>query len=160
MSICSEARDDMASWADFEADAVELAEFVASRLHGHPGYLATVDHRGAPRVHPVTPIIGDGFLFLFMEPTSPKGRDLRERRSYALHNGVHDDSGTSGECALRGNALPLDDPALRRTAEAASTYDPADRYVLFMLGIEDVVVTEYSDHGPRRRRWTPGGMAS
>jgi hypothetical protein len=35
---------------------------------------------------------------------------------------------------------------------AANPYDPADRYVLFRLGIEDVVVTEYSDQGPRRRR--------
>jgi hypothetical protein len=148
----------MASWADFETDEAELAESVASRLHGHPGYLATVDDRGAPRVHPVTPIIGDGFLFVFMEPTSPKGRDLRERHSYALHNGVGDNSGSSGECALRGNAVPVDDPGVRRTAQAASPYPPADRYVLFMLGIEEVVVTEYGDHGPRRRRWASGGI--
>ncbi len=64
-----------------------------------PGYLATVDDRGAPRVHPVTPVIGGGFLFVFMEPTSPKGRDLRERRSYALHNGV-DDTAARAESAL------------------------------------------------------------
>lgn len=70
-----EVGDDMASWADFEADAVDLAEFVGSRLHGHPGYLAKVDDRGAPRVHPVTPIVGGGYLFVFMEPTSPKARD-------------------------------------------------------------------------------------
>jgi hypothetical protein len=150
----------MASWADFEEEAFELAEFVRSRLHGRPGYLATVDDRGAPRVHPMTPIVGDGYLFVFMEPTSPKGRDLRQRGWYALHNGVDDNDGTSGECALRGSAVPVDDPGLRRIAAAASPYDPADRYVLFMLGIEDVVVTEYSDQGPRRRRWTPGGVGS
>jgi len=150
----------MASWADFEADAVELAEFVASRLHGRPGYLATVDDRGAPRVHPVTPIVGGGYLLVFMEPKSPKARDLRERRWYALHNGVDDNSGTSGECAVRGTAAVVDDPELRRTAVAASPYDPADRYVLFMLGVEDIVVTEYSRQGPDRRRWASGNVAS
>ncbi|MDQ6946500.1 MAG: hypothetical protein M3256_09550 [Actinomycetota bacterium] len=54
----------------------------------------------------------------------------------------------------------VDDPGLRGTAVAASPYDPADRYILFMLGVEDVVVTEYSDQGPGRRRWTSGGVVS
>ena len=35
--------------------------------------LATVRQDGVPRVHPVTPIIGAGGLYLFMEPTSPRG---------------------------------------------------------------------------------------
>jgi hypothetical protein len=71
-----------------------------------------------------------------------------------------DNSGSSGECALRGSAVPVDDPGLRRTAVAASPYQPADRYVLFMLGLDDVAVTEYSTGGPRRRRWTSGAGAS
>lgn len=90
---------------------------------------------------------------MFMEPTSPKGRDLRHRSRYALHNGVADTSGTGGECALRGSAAPVDNSDVRRIAVAASTYQPADRYVLFKLGIDDVVVTEYDDEGPHRRRW-------
>ncbi len=31
----------------------------------------------------MTPIIGDDDLFLFMEPTSPKGVDLVDRGAYA-----------------------------------------------------------------------------
>ncbi|MGH2405330.1 MAG: pyridoxamine 5'-phosphate oxidase family protein, partial [bacterium] len=49
-------------------------------------YLATLRGDGAPRVHPVTPIVGEGRLFLFMEPTSPKGHDLRRDGRYALHS--------------------------------------------------------------------------
>ena len=66
---------------------------------------------GRPRVHPVAPIVGGGRLFVFMEPTSPKVHDLRERCSYALHNGVPDTYGTGGEFSVSGVATPLDDPA-------------------------------------------------
>ena len=41
-----------------------------------------------PRVHPVTPIVGSGKLFVFMEPTSPKGKDLMRDGRYALHCGI------------------------------------------------------------------------
>jgi hypothetical protein len=64
------------SWAEFAAQAPELAEFGARRFAVVPAYLATVDDAGAPRVHPVTPIVGDGRLFLFMEPTSPRATTL------------------------------------------------------------------------------------
>jgi hypothetical protein len=44
-------------WGEFAARAPELAAFGAQRLAAVPAYLATVDDAGAPRVHPVTPII-------------------------------------------------------------------------------------------------------
>jgi hypothetical protein len=67
----------MSSWGVFRAAHPSLAAFGVERLGGPPAYLATVRSDGAPRVHPVTPIIGGDHLFLFMEPTSTKGRDLR-----------------------------------------------------------------------------------
>ncbi|HUG83202.1 MAG TPA: hypothetical protein VMM13_01490, partial [Euzebya sp.] len=87
----------MERWSDFAAAAPELARFGEERLGAPPAYLATVRSTGAPRVHPVTPIVGAGGLYVFMEPTSPKGTDLRERRWYALHNGVPDTEGSGGE---------------------------------------------------------------
>ncbi|MCA1555037.1 MAG: pyridoxamine 5'-phosphate oxidase family protein, partial [Chloroflexi bacterium] len=75
----------MKHWANFAAAAPELAAFGAQRLHGSVAYLATIRPDGAPRVHPVTPIIGEGHLFVFMEPTSPKGKDLQRDNRYALH---------------------------------------------------------------------------
>jgi hypothetical protein len=62
----------MMSWAEFAEAEPETAVFGAPRLHERPGYLATVRKSGAPRVHPVTPIITSDGLFLFMEPNSPR----------------------------------------------------------------------------------------
>ena len=91
----------MTTWGAFAAAEPELAAFVAERLRAAPSYLATVRASGAPRVHPVTPIFTADELYLFMEPTSPKGADLRERGWFALHNGVPDNAGTGGEASVR-----------------------------------------------------------
>ena len=144
----------MTTWRDFAAAEPELAGFVAERLQAAPSYLATVRADGAPRVHPVTPILtGDG-LYLFMEPTSPKAADLRERERFALHNGVPDNSGTGGEASVRGTGHPIDDAAIRTTVVAAASYTPADRYVLFELRPTEVRCNGYDDVTlPERRRW-------
>src|SRR6476646_3283987 len=99
----------MATWGAFEQAAPELAEFGAELLLAGPAYLATVRADGTPRVHPVTPIIGDGHLFLFIEPTSPKARDLDDQGSVAMHNGVPDANGTGGEFWIKGRGARIDD---------------------------------------------------
>ena len=73
------------SWQKLEIENPALAEIGEKRLHGRVSYLATVCSNGASRVHPVTPIIGEGRLFVFMEPTSPKGKDLVRGSRFALH---------------------------------------------------------------------------
>src|SRR5438477_12247521 len=117
-------------WGEFEASAPELAAFGATRLAGQVAYLATVRADGAPRVHPVTPIIGEGHLFLFMEPTSPKGKDLQRDGRYALHCAVSDSSGASGEFSVTGQARLVADSETRECAKRVSGYAPKDRYVL------------------------------
>lgn len=137
--------------------APQLAAFGAERL-APPAYLATVRATGAPRVHPVTPILtGDG-LFVFMEPSSPKGRDLRERRWYALHNAVPDIAGTGGEFSLSGQAVPIDEADIRAAVARVASYEPAERYVLFELTINDARCNGYGDVDlPEPLRWTVPG---
>jgi hypothetical protein len=148
----------MTSWGGVAADEPELAAFAAARLTAAPAYLATVRESGAPRVHPVTPIFTTDGLYVFMEPTSPKGADLRERGWFALHNGVPDNSGSGGEAAVSGTGRPVDDAAVRATVAAAASYDPADRYVLFELRPSEVRCNGYGDVTlPERRRWSAGG---
>jgi hypothetical protein len=146
----------MAQWHSFAQAAPALAAFGLSCLERPPtvSYLGTIAADGLPRVHPVTPIVGDGRLFLFMEPTSPKVRDLRERRVFALHNGVPDGDGTGGEFFVRGLAEPVEDPALRSVAAAAASYEAADRYVLFELTVSEARCNGYGDVTlPDPRRW-------
>jgi hypothetical protein len=142
------------TWGEFTAAAPELAAFGAARLGMPPAYLATLRGSGTPRVHPVTPIIGDGRLFIFMEPSSPKVHDLRERGGYALHNGVPDTEGSGGEFFVGGGARLVDDRALRMIAERAASYEPAERYVLFELGVSEARCNGYGDvQLPASRRW-------
>jgi hypothetical protein len=80
-----------------------------------------------------------------MEPTSPKGRDLRERGSFGMHNGVPDSEGTGGEFWLAGRGAPVDDPTTRAAVVAAATYEPDDRYVLFELTVTEARCNGYGD---------------
>jgi hypothetical protein len=142
------------SWGEFAARARALAAFGSGRLTAAPAYLATVRADGSPRVHPVTPIFTSDGLFVFMEPTSPKGRDLRDRAWYALHSGVPDSAGSGGEFAVSGDAIAVDDDAQRATVAAAATYEPAERYVLFELRVREARANGYGDVPmPEPRRW-------
>ncbi|MBI5296938.1 MAG: pyridoxamine 5'-phosphate oxidase family protein [Chloroflexi bacterium] len=144
------------SWRTFASQSPDLAEFAQTRLHNKVAYLATIRKDGSPRLHPFTPIIGEGHLFIFMEPTSPKGHDLRRDPRFAVHCSVSDTSGESGEVILTGKALFLDDEESRKTAVRVCPYTPAERYILFELHPEHVTVTEYPDGSAVRRHWKVG----
>ena len=146
----------MKNWADLIETAPELGEFGRQRLTGRIAYLATIRPDGSPRVHPVSPFIGGGRLFVYMEPTSPKGNDLRRDARYALHCAVEDNSGGKGEFAVSGRALEVNDQQRRTEAfEYARTagYTPQARYVLFELTLSEAIATTYPDDQPQRRRW-------
>jgi len=141
----------MTTWTDFTRQAPDLAEFGRQRFATQVAYLATVRPDGGPRVHPVTPILGDQ-LYLFMEPTSPKGKDLRRDGRYQLHCSVKDSGGGDGEFYLRGRASLCDDPQVRALAVQAAPYDPADRYILFVLTVEFAFMNAYGE-GAVAQRW-------
>lgn len=143
----------MTTWAAFVREAPELAAFGADRFGQGTAFLATTRPDGSPRVHPVTPIIGGGRLFVFMEPTSPKGRDLERDPRYALHSLVTSSDGAGGEFIVRGRASRVEDVTVRAAAAAAASYTPADRYVLFELAVEGAASTVYAGGNPVRARW-------
>jgi hypothetical protein len=141
------------TWKTHAEQQPELAAFGAERLNGKVAYLATVRKDGSPRLHPMTPIIGQGHLFVFMEPTSPKGHDLRRDGRYAIHCAVSDNSGASGEFSIAGHAHLIDNPELRALAVSFASYAPADRYLLFEFDLESAASTIYPDDRPVRRFW-------
>ncbi|MDP9494987.1 MAG: pyridoxamine 5'-phosphate oxidase [Actinomycetota bacterium] len=142
------------SWGEFAEREPELARFGAGRLTASPAYLATVRRSGAPRVHPVTPIFTAAGLFLYMEPTSPKARDLEEREWFALHSGVPDNAGTGGEFSVTGRGLAVNDPELWSQVADAASYTPIDRYILFEFQVSEARCHGYGDVPlPSTQRW-------
>lgn len=145
----------MAGWQEFSQQAPDLAEFGNTRFQSGVAYLGTLRPDGGPRVHPVTPIIREQ-LFLFMEPTSPKGKDLQRDARYTLHCSVENTDGGGGEFYVRGRATLNNDPSIREQAVRASAYSPRERYILFVLTIEFAFMNTYEgDHAVTQRWQTP-----
>ncbi len=142
----------MISWSEFSNQVPVLGAFGKARFQSGVAYLATVREDGGPRVHPVTPIVGEQ-LFLFMEPTSPKGKDLQRDGRYTLHCGVEDSNGGNGEFYVRGRATLVTDPAIRAQAVQAASYTPRERYILFVLSLEFAFMNQYTEDGPQSQRW-------
>jgi len=130
-----------------------MAKFGEEKLRLNIMYLATVKPDGYPRVHPFTPFIGSGRLFAFMEPTSPKGKDLQRNGKYSMHSLVSDMNGSSGEFQITGSASLVQDLSSREIALKSAPYKPNDRYILFEFKIAGCLTNHYTDKGPDVSRW-------
>ncbi len=144
----------MVTWKEFSIAVPEIASYGKARFTRTAAYLGTLRADGSPRVHPVTPIISEDHLFLFMEPTSPKGKDLLRDGRYTLHCGVEDTAGGNGEFYVRGTAYLIADRAIRQEAIEAATYNPASRYILFTFGIDFAFQNLYIEGKSRVTRWS------
>ncbi|MCB8984353.1 MAG: pyridoxamine 5'-phosphate oxidase [Ardenticatenaceae bacterium] len=142
----------MTTWKEFAQQAPDLAAFGAQRFQSQVAYLGTLRPDGGPRVHPVTPILGEQ-LFLFMEPTSPKGKDLQRDGRYTLHCSVEDANGGRGEFYVRGRASLTAAGQLREQAVRAAPYSPQEHHILFTLSVEFAFMNTYVDGQPHPRRW-------
>jgi hypothetical protein len=143
------------SWQRFADAAPDLAAFGTERLHDQVAYLATVRRDGAPRLHAVRPIVTAERIFVFMEPTSPKGRDLETDGRYVLHcTATGDQPWDLREFWVEGTASRVTDPQTRSTANAGSSFPRDDHFILFDLQVKRAGSTVYgSDGRPQHRRW-------
>jgi len=131
------------SWKIFEEDSPELAALAYQKLNRRIAYLATLKKDGAPRLHPVTPFIGNGMLFIFTEPSSPKIQDLLRDGRYALHNTVGGE-GPLIEILVLGEAEKITNSRVRREQAEKIAASPVvmDRYVLFEFHVQRVLVVD------------------
>lgn len=144
------------SWSEFERQAPGLASMGFERLNRKIAYLATLKKDGSPRLHPVTPFIGNGMLFIFTEPSSPKIRDLRRDGRYALHCSVDRKKGEPlVEFLVTGTARVITDPLVRDQAVIlADSPILTDEYALFDFQIQRALWIEYDQDGKRTiRHW-------
>ena len=137
----------MATWEDMatarpemEARARELFLVEQPDAPGPAGlgYLATVRSDGGPRVHPVSPAVLDGRLYVYVLLSSPKLADLRGDGRYALHSWPKpftDDGFDDEEFYVTGRAISVSDPALHeRVSQAVG--DRSESGASFELDIE------------------------
>ena len=151
----------MLTWQEFEKAAPEMARFGAQRMSERVMYIGTVRKDGYPRVHPITPFVSSGHLFAFMEPTSPKGYDLRRDGRFVIHSLVKDMHGSDGEFSITGRATFLNDPQMRALAVKGCPYTPAERYVCFEFLIEECFTQHYANGNSNPQRWKePSGSKS
>jgi Pyridoxamine 5'-phosphate oxidase len=143
------------SWRVFADVSPELTAFGAERLHDQVAYLATLKPDGSPRLHPVRPVVAGGHLFVFMEATSPKIRDLAQDGRYALHaTATSEQPWNLQEFAVEGAAHRVDVAATRATANAGSAFPRDEHFLLFELDVERAMSTVYGADGrPHRERW-------
>jgi hypothetical protein len=151
----------VASWREFADAEPEMAALGASLISTKTeqiAYLATTREDGAPRVHPVCPVIAGDHLYLAMGPQSPKLADLRRDRRYMLHAMPGKDD---AEFNVRGVAMEANDAATHVEVERAASavglnVKPSE--VLFRLDIVQAATTYWErvgqpDTRPVRRRW-------
>ena len=142
------------SWKVFEDDSPYLASLGYEKLNRKIVYLATIKKDGSPRLHPVTPAIGNGMLFMFTESSSPKIQDLKRDGRYAMHCAIGHD-GILFEFLVCGRTNVIGDPVVRAQAEKIMAPSIAiDNYVLFDFQVESVLVVEYGEDKKKViRRW-------
>src|SRR5262249_454874 len=105
----------MVTWRELAAAAPDLADIGRSLLFQFKvglAFLATVRQDGAPRLHPVCPVLSEGGLFVLITPSSPKRGDLMKDGRYALQTFPQPKPG-SEEFYLAGKGVRVGDGATR-----------------------------------------------
>ncbi len=151
------------SWADFAADAPDLAadgRQLLRRGGADEALLATVRGDGPPRIHPVSVGIVDGRLYVFVLP-SAKLTDLEEDGRFALHS--HQDPAAPSEFSVRGRAVVVKDAFVRAAVATTWPFEVDGTYRLFELRLEHAVIglrPTADDWPPVYRSWSARTSAS
>ena len=150
----------MVSWSDFAAAAPDLAEVGQRQLTQFGvglAFLATVRVDGAPRLHPVCPVVSHGRLFVLMTPESPKRQDLVRDGRYALQQFPQPKPG-SDEFYVSGRARVIADEATRAAVLQDARHMADASETVFELAVERVLHTRWENvltpqMRPVRRTW-------
>jgi hypothetical protein len=156
------------TWGEFADVDAALATAGAELLYHFGvglGFLATVGASGAPRVHPMCPVLAHGELYCFIVP-SPKQADLHRDGRFALHSFPMEDN--EDAFYLSGRAVEVTEAATRERVSRQFTDErhelavppPGEQDVLFRLLIERAMLTRTTGHGdpsPRHTVWRANG---
>jgi hypothetical protein len=139
----------MITWTDFRRQQPALADAARRQFYNFGiglGFLATIRPDGAPRVHPVCPVISDTGLHLLIV-AGPKRQDLRRDGRYALHSETSPPPRQDDGFALTGVATEITDLQIRRIVRGqvlaerdGKVWPGFDEEVIFELGIKSCLL--------------------
>lgn len=150
----------MLRWSDFAKVAPEIAEAGLSlTTPNEVALLATVSSGGRPRLHPFVFKVVEGRAVAFILTSSPKKRDLDERKFYTIHAqpGPEDE-----EFMISGKARCIDDEKAYRPAALKAmgfVTDNDAHETLYEFLIDRALWTRWAgfgtpEHRPVRKVWT------
>ncbi len=137
----------MVTWKEFAAAEPDLADVGRSLLFQFKvglAFLATVRSDGAPRLHPVCPVLSNGRLFVLVTPTSPKRHDLLQDGRYALQTFPQPRAG-SDEFSIAGKAVLVEDSAVRAEILRDAKHMAGVSETAFELWIDRVMHTRWEN---------------
>ena len=147
----------MITWTEFSRQQPALAGAGREQFYQFGiglAFLATTRPDGAPRVHPVCPVISDAGLHLLIV-AGPKRQDLSRDGRYALHSDACPPPRQDDGFALAGQAREVTDAAVRQVVRArvlaerdGAVWPSFDDDVLFELGLERALLTLTTAGGP------------
>jgi Pyridoxamine 5'-phosphate oxidase len=144
-------------WEQFEADAPEMAAFGRAQFEQSGiALIGTIRKDGFPRISCVEPCILDGVLYLGMMWQSRKALDLLQDPRIVVHNTICTSTGNEVEFSLRGRAIDIRDPELRRRYASERTYWREPNFHLFSLDIESASLIEYGNGEQSVKVWPLG----
>jgi hypothetical protein len=139
-------------WEQFEAAAPELAAVGRSQFEqSGVALIGTLRKDGSPRISCVEPCILDGVLYLGMMWQSRKALDLLQDPRLVLHKTVCTSTGDEVEFSLRGRAIEIRDPGVRRRYRSERTSWQEPYFHLFSLDIESASLVEYGAESRQSR---------
>ncbi|MGD8760252.1 MAG: pyridoxamine 5'-phosphate oxidase family protein [Anaerolineales bacterium] len=139
----------MATWKAFAESDPALAQVGTDQLFQYGvglAFLATVRKDGAPRLHPVCPVLSGSRLYVLILPNSPKRKDLEVDGRYALQ-AFPQDKPDSDEFYLSGTASLVEDPKLHASVLADAKHHASPDEILFELEIDRAMHTRWEGFG-------------
>jgi hypothetical protein len=150
-------------WGQFEADVPSMAATARSLIEQTGvAVIGTVRADGSPRINSCEPGFIDGELYLGMMWGSRKALDLLRDPRIVVRNTVCTSTGDEAEVTLRGRAIEIPEPTLRRRfveamSERATWREP---FHLFALDIEAAALVQYGSGMQTTHLWPQGTEVS
>jgi hypothetical protein len=151
----------MVTWKQFTDSDPALAAKGESLLFQFGvglAFMATIRADGAPRLHPLCPVLSNGGLYVLIAPNSPKRWDLLRDGRYALQT-FPEARKDSDEYYLSGQAMLVEEQSVFKAVFEDAKHFASKDEILFELLVDRVMHTVWEGFGtpefrPVHTKWS------